>query len=386
MQLLQKECEGVGDNYQLFNAYSILADIYLKLNKYKEAQDYGEKALKFYEANGSYSEIMDLYFVIAKASASLKQYDKAFNNLMLFKQNNDSVFKFSKIEAVNSVEAKYKTEKKEQQIAGLNIEKKNQRIITGISIAALLATLTLLVFLLRSKKLQKRLFEKEKLLQKNESEKQLANLEQTALRAQMNPHFIFNSLNSVQRFVINNDSEGVNTYLTTFASLIRQTLENSGKKLIALKDELKYLEAYLKLEQMRANNSFGYSIDVSSEIDVSETYIPSMIIQPFVENSINHGMANKAPGQGDIKLSFSKNGKLNCSVLDNGTGIKQSVANTAPGSHEPMGSTITQKRIFAYNTLEDEKIELSVTDLSEADKNNNGTVVIIKFPLKTIPQ
>ena len=85
-----------------------------------------------------------------------------------------------------------------------------------------------ILFLARSKKLQKTLFEKEKLLQKNEHEKKMADLEQTALRAQMNPHFIFNSLNSVQRFVINNDSEGVNTYLTTFAGLIRQTLENSA--------------------------------------------------------------------------------------------------------------------------------------------------------------
>ena len=389
LELLLPLWHQVDKNENIYNKVAVLVPIvegYLNTKKYDSTIYYANAAFKADIHNENIDAIAPIHDCASQAYAATGNYKEAYEHQKSYVVLKDSIFNNDKFRAIKDMQTKYDTEKKEQQILSLNQEKKNQRIITGISIAALLATLTLLVFLFRSKKLQKRLFEKEKLLQKNESEKQLANLEQTALRAQMNPHFIFNSLNSVQRFVINNDSEGVNTYLTTFASLIRQTLENSGKKLIALKDELKYLEAYLKLEQMRANNSFGYSINVSPEIDVAETFIPSMIIQPFVENSINHGMANKTPGQGDIKLIFSKNGKLNCIVQDNGTGIKQSVANTDPCSHEPMGSTITQKRIFAYNTLEDEKIELSVTDLSETDKNNNGTVVTIKFPLKTTPQ
>lgn len=389
LELLLPLWQQVDTTENIYNKISVLEAIshaYLEIKKYDSTIYYANAAFKADLNNENIDALGPIHNFASQAYEAKGQYKDAYEHLRSHIVLKDSIFSNEKFRAIKDMQTKYDTEKKEQQILSLNQEKRNQRIITGISIAALLTTLSFIVFLIRSKKLQKRLFEKEKQLQKNESEKQLANLEQTALRAQMNPHFIFNSLNSVQRFVINNDSEGVNTYLTTFASLIRQTLENSGKKLIPLKDELKYLESYLKLEQMRANNSFGYSINVSPEIDVTETYIPSMIIQPFVENSINHGMANTPTGQGYIKLDFTKNGKLACGVLDNGSGIKQSAADNTLRNHEPMGSTITQKRIFAYNKLEDEKIELSVSDLSETDKNNNGTIVTIKFPLKTNPK
>jgi LytS/YehU family sensor histidine kinase len=214
-------------------------------------------------------------------------------------------------------------------------------------------------------------------------EKRMFDLEQTALRAQMNPHFIFNSLNSVQRFVINNDVEGVNQYLSTFANLIRQTLENSGKSLIPLKDELRYLETYLRLEQMRGNDKFKYLISVNADIDTEETFIPNMIIQPYLENSVIHGMSGKKDNEGLINLSISKNHKLTFTVEDNGAGITASknYKKTITADHESMGTAITEKRIEMFNTVNSEKIELEVLDKSELSKPESGTRIMIKFPL-----
>lgn len=382
MKIWQKEVLAGTNRFQQFILYCHLADISLRLDQYENAQLYGEQAVNFKEAAGNYTYLADVYWVITKASAALRQYEKAYNNLQLHRQNNDSIFKFSKIEAVNTVEAKYQVEKKEQQIITLNKEKKAQRTMVGLAIGGLLVALILLGLLFRSKKLQKKLLEQEKQIQKKEMEEKMAELEQTALRAQMNPHFIFNCLNSVQRFIISNDTEGANEYISSFANLIRQTLENSGKKLITLKDELRYLETYIKMEQLRSNNKFDYNITISPEIDQSETYIPNMIVQPYIENSIHHGMIHANNKKGFIKLDISKSNKLNFIIGDNGAGIKnKNIIQSMGDEHQSMGGAITEKRIAMYNSLHEDKIELQVLDKADTGSPESGTSVILKFPL-----
>lgn len=383
MDKLQEEVKESTNPYQQFNLFCILADLHLRLKQYDRSQYYGELAAKLNTAEGNYSDLTDLYWVIATASAALKQYEKAYANMLLHNQYKDSVFQLSKVEAINSVEVKYQVEKKEQEIITLNKEKKAQRIIVGLSIGSLLIVLGLLAFVIRSKRLQKKLLNREKEIQKKELEQKMAELEQTALRAQMNPHFIFNCLNSVQRFIITNDAEGANHYLSTFANLIRQTLENSGKQLIPFKVELQYLETYIKMEQLRSNNNFDYSINIDPEIDQAETYIPNMIIQPYIENSIHHGMINTKDRKGQISLHVSKNSKLNFVVEDNGEGFKnmQALRQTRQQGHQSMGSTITEKRIEMYNKLHDEKIELEILDKSAGGSSETGTRVTLKFPL-----
>ncbi len=382
MEILKKEVLAGTNAFQHFVMYCYLADICLRLKQYENAQAYGEEALKIDNMRENYTYLTDVNWVVALSSASLKQYEKAYNHLRSCMQNNDSIFKFSQIEAINAVEVKYQVEKKDQEIITLNKEKKTQRIIVGLSIGGLFVVLALLGFAVRSKKLQKKLFDKEKEIQKKELEQKMAELEQTALRAQMNPHFIFNCLNSVNRFIIGNDPEGANHYLTTFANLIRQTLENSGKPLISFKDEIKYLETYIKMEQLRSNNRFDYNINISTGVDMEEMYIPNMIVQPFVENSIHHGMLNTTGRKGMIKLDISKDTKLTFVVDDNGDGIKNKNAlQQNPEGHRSMGGAITEKRIAMYNSLNEDKIELEVLDKSETGSHERGTRIILKFPL-----
>jgi sensor histidine kinase YesM len=382
LETLKVQVEKGQNQYMKFEVYCILANLSYKLNEFKTAQDFGEKALGTYAGKGNYDQIRDAYWVVAASSASLNQYEKAYNNLLLSRQYNDSVFQAAKLEAINAVEAKYQVEKKEQQISALNKEKQTQKIIVGLTIGSLLFVLGLLVFVIRSKNLQKKLFAKEKEIQKKELEQKMADLEQTALRAQMNPHFIFNCLNSVQRFIIGNDAEGANEYLSTFANLIRQTLENSGKKIIPLKDELRYLETYIKMEQLRSNNKFDYHISIGAEVDQTETYIPNMIVQPYVENSIHHGMLHTKNQKGFIKLDISQGDKLNFIIDDNGAGINsKNIIQSGGDEHHSMGGAITEKRIAMYNSLHENKIELEVLDKSDTGSPESGTSVILKFPL-----
>jgi tetratricopeptide (TPR) repeat protein len=382
LEALKVQAEAGQNRYMKFEVYCIMAKLSSKLKEYKTAQDYGEKALKTYNGEGNYDQLRDTYSAIAVSSASLNQFEKAYNNMLLYSQYNDSVFKFSKLEAINSVEAKYQVEKKEQEITTLNNEKKTQKIIVALAIGSLLFVLGLLAFVFRSKNLQKKLFAKEKEIKGKENKEKMAELEQTALRAQMNPHFIFNCLNSVQRFIISNDSEGANEYLSTFANLIRQTLENSGRKLIPLKDELRYLETYIKMEQLRSNNKFDYQITISPEIDQPETYIPNMIVQPYVENSIHHGMLHGNGAKGLIKLDISQNNKLNFVIDDNGTGIKnKNVIQLNGDNHYSMGGAITEKRIAMYNSLHEDKIELEILNIADTGSPDSGTRIVLKFPL-----
>lgn len=383
VQKLNDKIKSGENDYEKFEVNTLIGLINLRLERYKDAQFYGEEATKFMRPeSGNYDQLADVYEIIFTASDSLREYKKAYDAFSLYKRFKDSVYKIKSLEAIHSVEAKYEGKKKEEQINALNREKRSQKILVIISIAGLLFVLGLLTFALRAKKLQKKLLLKEKEAQKTDLEKKMFELEQTALRAQMNPHFIFNCLNSVQRFIISNDAEGANEYLSTFANLIRQTLENSGKKLIPLKDELRYLETYIKMEQLRSNNKFDYQITISPEIDQTETSIPNMIVQPYIENSIHHGMIHPNGRKGLIKLDISQNNKLNFVIDDNGTGIKNKNAKQLNrDEHNSMGGAITEKRIDIYNSLHQDKIELEVFDKSATESQETGTIVILKFPL-----
>jgi tetratricopeptide (TPR) repeat protein len=364
-----------------------LLTIYTRLNflskQYDKAIGFGEAAMK--------SPIIDEYpllksditWALTNSYAAVQNYEASHKYFMQYNTIKDTIYNANKLEAVKKIETKYETNKKEEQIAVLKNEKRNQNIIMGLGLGALAIALGLLLFASRSKKLQKKLFQKEQEIQKKEMETKLFELEQTALRAQMNPHFIFNCLNSVQRYVIKNDTEGVNHYLSTFANLIRQTLENSGKSVISLKEEIKYLDTYIKLEQLRSNNSFDYTIDIPENIDTDHMFIPNMIIQPYVENSIQHGMHNNANERGYVFVSFSTLQKLVCVIDDNGMGIKHRALVNKNDNHESMGTSITEKRIAMYNSLHKENIKLQVTDKSETNTTISGTRITLEFPISS---
>ncbi|MFZ1528935.1 MAG: histidine kinase [Ferruginibacter sp.] len=214
-----------------------------------------------------------------------------------------------------------------------------------------------------------------------EADRQIAEVQMAALSAQMNPHFIFNCMNSIQKYVLRNEKEKAITFLQHFSELMRCVLESSTKNKVGLDEEINMLEKYLLLEQQRLNNKFSYVINISPGLQTDFFEIPGMLIQPYVENAIWHGMMNLPDdAAGKIELSFEReNGYIKCEVLDNGVGRKRAAEMELQKSsrHKSHGMAIAQKRM---ELLQKEHIplpEIRITDLHTAGGLPAGTRISI---------
>lgn len=207
---------------------------------------------------------------------------------------------------------------------------------------------------------------------------QLQQLELKALRSQMNPHFIFNTLNAVQKYILENDKEASYRYLTRFSKLIRSFLENSRQTTISLKDELDLLRSYMEMEALRFRNKFTYEINIDASLDPAYIYIPSMLIQPYVENAIWHGIQHKQ-ANGFVKLSVQDLGGnvLKCTVQDNGIGRKRAgeIESASGTQHQPVGMTITQQRLEIINERL-KQVSVNFIDIGDdTPGSGSGTIV-----------
>ncbi|MDH7447658.1 sensor histidine kinase [Aquimarina sp. 2201CG14-23] len=206
----------------------------------------------------------------------------------------------------------------------------------------------------------------------------LLSLEQKALRLQMNPHFIFNVLNGIKAMGTSNPSK-MNSTINTFATLLRETLYNSRKDHITLDQEMKTLKHYIEVEKLMATKSFEYTISIDSEFDPEEVLIPPMLIQPFVENAIRHGIL-KGNRDGKLKVLFDTNEEfLHCTVLDNGLGIFQSQKAKVKTDHQSMALTVTRERLESISG----KDALQIKEILEEDTSVAGTQISFRIPLQT---
>lgn len=221
--------------------------------------------------------------------------------------------------------------------------------------------------------------------EKTTLQKEISDLEQLALRSQMNPHFIFNCLNSIQQYVFDKNVIDANRFISEFSSLIRQTLDLSSRKLITLEEEIKYLETYIKLEQARFENSFEYEILLGEGLHPDQLYLPSLLLQPFVENSIRHGIRNLKTTNGKILITFSAEaGYLVCIIEDNGVGRKISgqLKRLGSGDHDSKGMSLVQQRIDALNAGNVQKIVITIEDVYPLEINT-GTRITVHFPFES---
>lgn len=218
--------------------------------------------------------------------------------------------------------------------------------------------------------------------QKNKTRERMALLKMEALQSQMNPHFIFNALNSLQCSVLENNVEKSLHFIGLFSRLMRSTLDNASQHLITLKDEIEYIENYMQVEKMRYSDGFEYAISVADNIETEAFYLPPMLLQPHVENSIKYAFTSNSIGY--IIISFSKiDNKLICMVEDNGVGRETSQLRRR--THRPKGQSITRERFEIlnefYQTFNEYKFE--VEDLFDQDMKPSGTRVTLIFPLIT---
>ena len=287
----------------------------------------------------------------------------------------DSILNEEKVEATTMQNARAEFDKKEAVLQATHAAELKQQqtvkyaLMGGAAILLLGGTFSFLFY--------KRKRDAQGKQKEAELKAEISDTEMKALRSQMNPHFIFNSLNSISDYIAKNNTQLADKYLTKFAKLMRMILENSEQKEVPLANDLKALEHYMELEALRMNNKFSYEISVDDRIDKENTMVPPLLLQPFVENSIWHGIAKKE-GVGKIRIFIKKEDDMvNCVVEDDGTGRKHSDAVTVSAASEKksLGVKITSERLSVLNKIKNSNAGVVFTDLQQ------GTKVEVRLPL-----
>ena len=213
--------------------------------------------------------------------------------------------------------------------------------------------------------------------------KRFAESELKALQAQMNPHFLFNCLNTIKFFITTNNHSAANKYLTKFSKLLRMFLDHSTSESITIEEEINMLRLYIELEQMRFDEGFNFHLQVDESIDYKNTEIPATILQPFVENAINHGLVN-LNRQGNLTLIFEqKNGCIVGIIDDDGIGRAEAarLKNHSTSQHISRGTQLIDDRIKTLNSIREQHIEIQIIDKEDDQHNATGTRVIVTIPI-----
>lgn len=317
---------------------------------------------------------------LSKAYEASGDFQKSLKFFKRFKAMDDSTLNHSNIERITALQMKYDFDILQQKQEFEQYQKdleyqheikqlklKRQRVTYLTLSIILIISISFLTYFYRQKI---RISKLKIAVNKNM---------QRLLGQQMNPHFIFNTLKSIQSFILKSDVKNSNIYLVKFSKLIRKILENSQTELISLKDELEALQLYMEIENLRLNNKFDFQVDVDENIDGYDTKIPSLLFQPFVENSIWHGISPKQ-GKGEINISVRLSNKsLKCTIVDNGVGRSGQKPNN--GNHKSLGSSITDKRIRLLNSLYSSNILPVITDLKDSEGQPTGTKIEFGLPL-----
>jgi LytS/YehU family sensor histidine kinase len=249
----------------------------------------------------------------------------------------------------------------------------------------LLVIAVLVAFFLYRTNRQNRRLEVQHLRQlETEFEQKLADTEMTTLRAQMNPHFIFNCLNSIKLYTLQHNADKASDYLTKFARLIRLVLENSRSERVTLQNELEALQLYIELEAMRFKQKVQFLIQVSPDIDQQFVQIPPLLLQPYVENAIWHGLMHKAEG-GYVRVDVCQSGDhwLHVEITDDGIGRERAreLKSKSAGLHKSFGMQVTADRIRLINQLYQIQTQAQVVDLVAPDGEPLGTKVVLDIPV-----
>ncbi|MDR6370495.1 tetratricopeptide (TPR) repeat protein [Chryseobacterium bernardetii] len=349
------------------NQIQELADIYIKKNDPKEAVDllknaYGIALDKGHtlEAQKSVKKLDSLYAISGNVDASVQLYRDFLGKLPSLVSKDRSLVDNKILE---DTEQRISQLEKEKELKDELIRKKN--VFNYSLIGALILLTGLIIFIFRTLK---------KVQTKNKK------IALQSLRREMNPHFIFNSLNSVNHFIATNNELEANQYLTKFSKLMRGVMENSTEDFIPFQQELDLLQNYLALEKTRFADKFDYEIEVDESLNMQNLQVPGMLIQPFLENAVWHGLRYRTE-KGFLKLSFEKSeSHLKILIEDNGIGIEESKKQKTEHqkTREGRGMKNTLERIQLLNDLYKKEITCSVKD----KENNNGVLVTIRINLK----
>lgn len=384
--------ERLGINDGLSNNYGFIGQLYLDLvkdtsAKFKlapfmkkdkntlldSAEYYAKKALAFAQKTDDIRLLMDHNLLFSEIEERLGHYQNSLashKNYILYK---DSIFNDENKQKIAAMEIERLTETKDNEIALQTSETKRQALLMKVVLIAAVSILGLIsLFVVLYNRRKKIKFDKE-----------VMEVEMKALRAQMSPHFISNSLHSINKYVMDNDKKNASAYLTKFASLMRLILENSREREVPLEQDLHALELYMQLELLRFNNSFTYHIQIDPLIDPENTLIPPMLLQPFVENAILHGLHDKENGVINIHVRKA-NEMICCVVEDNGNGsiAEMTTVPVENKQHKSLAKKIINERLSIINRLKKAEASVNIFQVKDAENKPGGMRVELLLPFE----
>ena len=215
------------------------------------------------------------------------------------------------------------------------------------------------------------------------AEKKLLTLEQSMLRSQMNPHFLFNSLNSIKLYIINNERKNAVHYLNKFSKLVRKILEASSQREISLAEELETVALYMNIENIRFSNEINFTVDVKDDIDTHLIKIPSLILQPFLENALWHALSSKdGEKKIDLEIKKGKNGFIEITITDNGVGrdAAKKIKDGKVLKRKSLGIDITKERLANFSRDYENFFNVEIIDQFDEKNRPTGTKIIIFIP------
>lgn len=358
----------IGAEHKETMVYSHIVPVYLELGNYNKAIEMALLLGERGKTQGSLQFQRDAMFSLMKAHRALKNYKEALEYSDEYHRLQDEILGEATVAELNKLKTQFEVHRKEQELAQyqreseilkLNLERQTNYLVMSILILVLLVAGG--VFVMRTRKLR--------------NESLTIQLEQRLLRSQMNPHFIFNSLTAIQSFFYKNDPKEAGRFLSSFAHLIRTILDNSRTEYIVLSKEVAWLENYLKLQMLRFENRFSYEIHLGESLNTDLIQIPPMLIQPFVENALEHGFSD-IDYLGKLDVFFSlQDDKLRIIVEDNGKGIQDSKIRDK--KHVSVATEITRERLKLLNKGKSEAIEFSIEP-----RRGGGIRVDFKIPVQ----
>jgi len=363
--------------------FSITSIVYIntgwahtKLGNFNEAKDFIEEGLKMSQNRNMPSNILYAYEKMSDLENARGDYKKAYEFYKKADEYDKQISSATNLRYMNDIIVRYENEKKNNQIAVLAKEneivrlrlKKNQ---TTLLVSALIVGLISSILYILYRQYQ------------SKNEKRVLTLEQQMLRSQMNPHFLFNSLNSIKLYIINNEQKNAVHYLNKFSKLVRKILEASSQKEIPLSEELGTMELYMNIENIRFSNEIDFKIEVEKGINVDNIKIPSLTLQPFLENSLWHGLSPK-DGEKKIQINVKHKdkGHVTIEIMDNGIGRTLAEVNKENRvlKKKSLGIRITKERLANFAKDYQNKFDVDILDLFDENGAPNGTKVVLDIP------
>jgi tetratricopeptide (TPR) repeat protein len=368
----------LGDNYYLSDVYINVAKIYLADNDLKKTEQYLKKGLKIAKNKNIPSLTSEAYKVFSELKEKVGDYKSALDYHKKYTDETKKVLNEKNRQLVTDVVIRQLQLENKERINELGAE--NQKVkqkldrTTKSFYFTLLASLLLLILGF--------IFYKQYQLN---NQRKLMNLEQNLLRAQMNPHFIFNSLNSLKMFIIQNRPKDAVVYLGTFAKLVRTILQSTVDKEMSLKEEIDTIKMYVSIENTRFSNQIQFKINIDENLDIDNIKIPPLFTQPYIENALWHGLS---PKEGDKKLEINiylkQDTHFVIEIIDNGIGRQKAmeIKKTKMFKRASIGIKLSEERLMHFARNFSNQPKISFVDLHDKEGKPAGTKVIIEIPLK----